>query len=177
MRHFAVSAIGRDRPGIVAGVARALLEHGVNVEDSQMGILRGHFAMVLVVSAPAETDTDRLSADLERAAESLDLEAIALSEVAPLDPAGATPDHTVTVYGADHPGILHAVAAALAELAVNITGLSTRLVGEEDRPLYVIIMEVVLGGTSLAEVERALEAVRTEQQVEVTIRPLEQDTL
>ena len=177
MRHFAVSAIGRDRPGIVAGVARALLEHGVNVEDSQMGILRGHFAMVLVVSAPDEADAGGLRADLEHAAESLELEAIALSEVAPLDPAAATPDHIVTVYGADHPGILHAVAAALAEHAVNITGLSTRLVGEDERPLYVIIMEVVVGETSLAEVERALGVVRTEQQVEVTIRPLEQDAL
>ena len=32
----AIRAIGRDRPGIVAGVTAVLLRHGVNVEDSQM---------------------------------------------------------------------------------------------------------------------------------------------
>ena len=50
MRHFAVSAIGRDRPGIVAAVSKVLLDHEGNIEDSQMTILRGHFTMTLIVS-------------------------------------------------------------------------------------------------------------------------------
>lgn len=33
MALHALSAIGRDRPGIVAAVTGLLLEHGVNVED------------------------------------------------------------------------------------------------------------------------------------------------
>ena len=48
----------------------------------------------------------------------------------------------ITVYGADHPGIVHAVSAALAERGVNITGLETRLAGAADSPLYVMIIEV-----------------------------------
>ena len=40
MTHFALTAVGRDRPGIVAAVSRALLDHSVNIEDSQMTILR-----------------------------------------------------------------------------------------------------------------------------------------
>jgi predicted amino acid-binding ACT domain protein len=31
---YALSAVGRDRPGIVAAVAEALVVDGVNVEDS-----------------------------------------------------------------------------------------------------------------------------------------------
>src|SRR5438094_166616 len=50
--HFAVSAVGADRPGIVAAVTGAFLEHGCNLEDTSMTILRGHFAMMLVVAAP-----------------------------------------------------------------------------------------------------------------------------
>ena len=37
----AVTAIGADRPGIVAAVTGVLVEHGANIEDSSMTILRG----------------------------------------------------------------------------------------------------------------------------------------
>jgi glycine cleavage system transcriptional repressor len=53
---LALSALGRDRPGIVAEVTGVLVEHGVNVEDSRMAILRGEFAMVLVLGAPEWVD-------------------------------------------------------------------------------------------------------------------------
>ena len=43
MRHYALTAVGRDRPGIVAGITAVLLAHEVNVEDSQMTILREPF--------------------------------------------------------------------------------------------------------------------------------------
>ena len=66
MRHFALSAIGRDRPGIVAGVTADLLAHAVNVEDSQMSILRGHFTLVLILGAGEEVDAQALRAQLER---------------------------------------------------------------------------------------------------------------
>ena len=56
MPHFALSAIGRDRPGIVAAVTGVLLGHGANLEDSQMTILRGHFTMTLVVALPNGAD-------------------------------------------------------------------------------------------------------------------------
>ena len=49
MARFAVSVFGRDRPGIVAAVSRVLADAGCNLEDTSMTILRGHFAMMLVV--------------------------------------------------------------------------------------------------------------------------------
>ena len=52
MPEFAVTAIGRDRPGIVAAISGALLELEGNIEDSQMSILRGHFAVMLIVKLP-----------------------------------------------------------------------------------------------------------------------------
>ncbi|MFL5868791.1 MAG: ACT domain-containing protein, partial [Thermoleophilaceae bacterium] len=56
MPHLALTAIGRDRPGIVAALSGVLLEHELNVEDSQATILRGHFSIVLVVAAPEGVD-------------------------------------------------------------------------------------------------------------------------
>lgn len=179
MRHLAVSAVGRDRPGIVAAVSRVLLERGLNVEDSQMTILCGHFTMMLVVSAPDELDEDALRAELDRVGESLGLETVSLADVEEIGPAAQpSPSHVVTVYGTDHPGIVHSVATALAEREVNITDLNTRLVSEGEQPLYAMMMEVELpSGLAAEELEESLGGVGREQGVEVSVRPLEQDVL
>ena len=180
MRHFAVSAIGRDRPGIVAAVSKVLLDHSGNVEDSQMTILRGRFTIMLIVSTPDGVDAERLETDLEQARGHLGLDALTLSEVTEIE-AGpeSPPSHIVSVYGVDHPGIVHAVSVALAEQQVNITDLTTRLVGgEEGEPLYAMMMEIALPpGASVESVEKPLREVGQRQGVELTIRPLEQDVL
>jgi glycine cleavage system transcriptional repressor len=176
--HLALTAIGRERPGIVAAVTGVLMEHGANVEDSQMAILRGHFTMTLVVSLPAGADPEALRADLDEVAKRLELDALTLSTVATTEDAGARPSHIVTVYGADHPGIVHAAAKALADRRWSITDLNTRLVDDGNGdPLYVLMMEVDLGADPGSELEDALAAVRDEQGVEVTIRELDDDQL
>ena len=180
VRHFAVTAIGRDRPGIVAAVSAVLLDHDGNVEDSQMTILRGHFTIMLIVSTADAVDVEGLEADLDRTGAELGLDAVALSEVSDAEPGEeAIPSHVVSVYGVDHPGIVHAVTSALATQEVNIIDLTTRLVGgDEGEPLYAMMMEVALPtGLSADTVEQSLRAVREEQGVDLTIRPLEQDVL
>jgi glycine cleavage system transcriptional repressor len=179
MRSLALSAIGRDRPGIVAGVSAVLLEHGVNIEDSQMTILRGHFAMTLVLALDEGADVESLRADLESCGGGLGLDAIALQ---PIDEEGGgdAPDasHIVSVYGVDHPGIVHAVAKALAERGWSITDLDTRVLGDASNPLYVMVIEVALpAGTDAGALEQAMGAVAEEQGVEITARPLEHDAL
>lgn len=181
MRRLALTAIGRDRPGIVAAASRVLLAHRANVEDSQMTILRGHFTMMLVVSVPEEADVATLRDDLDDVRGQLDLEAVLLSPLDDVDPAGeAVPSHIVTLYGADHPGILHAATAALAEHDVTITDLSTKLAGEGGGgpALYALMMEVAPPpGADAAALEAALRKVGEEQGVEVSLRPLDAETL
>lgn len=173
-------AVGVDRPGIVAAVSEVLLEHGLNIEDSQMTVLRGHFTTMLIVSGPPEADRAALSDALRDTGKRVGLEAIDVREVA--DVRGPQPEasHVVTVYGVDHPGIVHAVATALGDRDVNITDLNTRLLAPDDgdEPLYVMMLEVqVPDGMLAAALETALESVGQAQGVEVTIRPLEQDAL
>jgi glycine cleavage system transcriptional repressor len=179
VRHFALSAIGRDRPGIVAEISKVLLDQQANVEDSQMTILRGHFAMMLVLAVPDRVDTGRLAADLDAAAVRLGLEALSLRELGELDEGGPEPTHIVTVYGIDHPGIVHAAASTLAEREVDITDLHTRLVEEEEgEALYVLMMEVALPQDLAAgELDAALGEVSEREGVEVTLRELEPDVL
>lgn len=178
MRHLVVSTLGRDRPGIVAAVTGALLGHDLNVEDSQMAILRGHFTMVLVVSGSDALDPAGLRADLERVGAELGLEAVSVAEVT--DAAGALPDptHIATVYGADHPGIVHATAKAVAGAGCSITDLNTRLseaAGAE--PLYVLMMEIVAAAEQVEALQAALAETGRQEGVEVSLRELERDEL
>jgi glycine cleavage system transcriptional repressor len=180
MRHFALSGVGRDRPGIVAAVTEILLAHSLNIEDSHATILRGHFTMMFVVAAADDADVDSLGSDLAGVRERLGLEALALSELEDVDPAAEPPpSHIVTLYGADHPGIVHAATAALAERGVDVTDMTTKLAGEgEERPLYALMMEIALPeGADATELDAALARVGGEQGVEVSLRPLEQDAL
>jgi len=163
-----VSALGPDRPGIVAAVTRVLLEHGANIADSRMGLLNGRFSMMLVVSVPDGLPERRFATDLERVARELGLDAIHaeyVGEAAPATPA----THVVTVYGADHPGIVAAVTEALAGAGASVTDLQTRLAGE----LYVMTLEVSGGDGA----EEALRAVAEGEGLDVSVRAIETDVL
>ena len=178
MASYALSAIGRDRPGIVAEVAGTLLRHGVNLADSQMAILGGYFAMMLVLETSEMTNLEALRADLERSRDTLGLEAISLSEIDAAQARIDEPSHVITLYGADHPGIVNSVTAALAERGVNITDLDTHLVGEEPEPVYMMIFEVALpDGLSGNELEVFLREIAHEQKLELSVRALDQVAL
>ena len=168
MREVVVSALGPDRPGIVASVTGALLEHGLNIADSHMGRLSGRFSMMLICTAPDDLEDKRFLDDLAKAGIDAGLDVIFAHDVSD----GATapePTHIVTVYGADHPGIVHAMAAACSQHGANILDLETRLAGD----LYVMTLDVAAD----RDVSDALQAAAAEQGVEVTVRPFEAEIL
>jgi glycine cleavage system transcriptional repressor len=182
MTHFAVTAVGADRPGIVAAVTEAFVEQGCNLEDSSMTILRGQFAMMLVVDAPDGVGAGELESALAGPAAALDL----VVTVRPAANPGAGREEgvdepvswTVSVYGADHPGIVHGVASLLAARSVNIVDLSTRVVGSPDRPAYTMVLEVTLPpGADPRELERELGTKAGELGVTCRLHPSEADIL
>ena len=174
---LAVTAIGADRPGIVADVTGVLVAHGCNLEDTSMSILRGHFAMVLIVAAPDGVDAAALEDALAEGASDL---VVSVGGVGHQDQAAAAGGDawTVVVYGGDHPGIVHGVASALAALDVNIVDLSTRVGGGDERPIYSMVMEVeVPAGLGADELERRLDERARDLGVECSVHPSEADIL
>jgi glycine cleavage system transcriptional repressor len=177
MSEYAVTAIGRDRPGIVAAISGVLFELGGNIEDSRMSILRGHFAVMLIVELPPEVSRGRLEEDLETVRERLGLEGVSVSEVESV--AGGEGDgasHVLTVYGADHPGIVHRVASVLAERGVNVTDLSTQVSGAAE-PVYVMVMELAVPAGDETALGDALAAAGEALEVDVSLRPLAGEAL
>lgn len=178
MPHFAVTAVGADRPGIVAAVTGAFAEHGCNLEDSSMTILRGQFAMMLVVDAPAGVGAGELEAALAGPAADLDLVVTVRSAAEPPEVEPDIESWTVSVYGADHPGIVHGVAALLAERSVNIVDLSTRVVGTSEAPVYTMVLQVTLPPDGDPhQLQADLEAKAGELGVTCRLHPSEADIL
>lgn len=177
MRNFAIAVVGQDKPGIAAAVAAVLVRAESNIEDSRMTILGGHFTIMMLVAVPESADTGQLESDLENVRERLGLDAVMLRPVDDTSVEAPVPTHVLTVYGVDHPGIVHAVTTALAERSVNIEDLATR-VGGDEQAIYTLICEISLP-SGLAEVDltAALADVGSAQGVEVSLRPLERDVL
>lgn len=142
-----------------------------------MSILGGHFAVMLIVKLPDSVDRGRLDAALIEVQAELGLEATAVNEVDHIGAARPAASHVLTVYGADHPGIVHAVTSALAGKGVNITDLETRLTGSPESPLYVMMMELALDENDESDVEAELRRAGQESAVEVSLRRLEAEAL
>jgi glycine cleavage system transcriptional repressor len=172
-RGLVVSAVGLDRPGIVAAIAEPLASRGLNISDSQMGILRGHFVMTLVAESREAIDVESLRAELGEVGRDLGLEALAVQPLGAGAPASAdVATHTVSVYGADHPGIVASVARALADAQVNVVDLRTRL-GEDG--LYVMVMEVAAPAS--VDPAELLRSVAVDQAVDVAVAGADADVL
>lgn len=178
MARFALSAIGVDQPGIVAGVSGALVELGCNLEDSTMSILQGHFAILLVVSGPEALGAGNLEAALQPVVGRFEL----VAAVRPIDdaPSAAAPGvpYTVSVHGADRTGIVHAVTKALAEVGGNVVDLATHLIGDPDAPVYVMTLRVTLPDAAAAPAAEAHISEAAEVLgVHCTMHPDDADTL
>jgi len=174
--HVAVTAVGPDRPGIVAAVTGVLLQHGGNLEDTAMTRLGGHFAMVLVVEVPGDEGAEALETALARETSALDL-TVTVRPIADLDDAGDTgAPFAVTVHGADQPGIVHRVTSLLADHDANVVDLATRQITTDAGTGYVVLLEVLVPGDP-APLAQALDAVAAELGIDIHLRPDEADVL
>ena len=170
----AVTVVGTDQPGIVAGVTKTLYEVGCNLEDASSAILRGHFTMTLIVGTPGEMTAETLEYLLQHVAAQHSL-VVTVRPVEEVHARPIEPTHMVSVYGADKPGIVFRVAEALAGLGANITDLTSRVIEGDDQPVYALMMEIAVPDPDA--VTGALEALRQELGLEVSISALDTSVL
>jgi glycine cleavage system regulatory protein len=121
MATFILTVIGDDRPGLVSALSAPINAHEASWNRSQMSRLAGKFAGIVLVTV-ADERFDALAADLtaleaqglhvtlERTDEPVARESLRLH---------------LELLGADHPGIVAEVSAALAARDVSIEELTT----------------------------------------------------
>jgi glycine cleavage system transcriptional repressor len=122
-KYFVISALGKDRPGIVNQLSRAILDSGCNIEDSRMTVLGGEFALILMVSGHWGAIT-RLERQLPAVEQKLELTIQARHTEPRTDVKDMVP-YTVDVVSMDHPGIVHDIAEFFASREINIEEMST----------------------------------------------------
>lgn len=170
MNEYAVTVIGHDRPGIIADVAEILAALGLNLTDSTMTRLRGHFAMTLVCAGTVA------AAEIESALAPLTADRTLLVTVREvgeeLVEAPSGEHYVLTVHGADRLGIVAALSRTVAAAGGNITDLTTRLAGN----LYVVVAEVDASG-AMADLAAAIDQTAAELGVEATLRAGEADLM
>ena len=171
--HFAITIIGKDRPGIVAGTAEVLYRLGCNIEDSSCTMLGGEFAMILIISHRKPFSKSRLLEDFKAFGESMQLSVfvriLPKDEISYEIPSGEI--CMVSVYGSDQPGIVYRVTKELAARKINISDLNTKLIGTSEEPVYVLMLEAVLPKEiTVEDVGSLLEKLKKELNVEIGVR-------
>lgn len=145
--YFILSAMGKDRPGIVADVSEVIYECGGNIEDSSMSLLRNHFALLLLFSTEREEVNQKLPSALKR----LEWEKKLTVFYSPITFEEAYPKREeqtdrfkVTTSGVDHAGIVFKICRLLADRKVNIIDMETRRVlsAESGTPLFEMDMDI-----------------------------------
>ena len=179
-----LTALGQDRPGIVAGVTKVLFELGCNLEDSAMTRLEGEFAILVIFSGPSALAPARLERAFSPLSQCLKLvvhvKRLSRPETA-LRRKGSL--HRISVYGADRPGIVYRVSELLSRLRVNITDVTThrtagRARGRSVRPLYLMLLEIELPDRiSPRTLEHRLQTLAKRLHVDVSLRAAEADVL
>jgi glycine cleavage system transcriptional repressor len=174
-RWFVMSAIGEDRPGIVADLAEVIYECDCNLEDSRMTKLGTAFATLLLASGRGDDVGDRLAAACKRLEWEKRL-TVFVREVAgpePIPPSGRRYECTVT--GVDKAGIVATIARHLANEGANVTDLhsSLRPASGSGTPIYTLRVEIVVpADVPEARVRERLEAAAASLGVDVTLARL-----
>ena len=179
-RHIAISALGKDRPGIVAALSRVLFEEGCNIEDSSMTLLRGEFATILMVELPDDLTVAQLRRRITPTAAKLGLtftvRPLTISEDARQKPQG--PHYAIAVYGADKPGIVFGTTAFLARCKINITDVQTSISRGTSGPSYVMFLEVdIPSSVSAASLKLQLSSLAKKLKVTITLNRVDSPQL
>lgn len=150
LTYLVISALGRDRPGIVTALAKEILDNGCNIVDSRMTVLGGEFAAMLLVEGRWNTLT-RVEKSLPDLGKIHDL-LITAKRTEPRALDNHLLPYLVEVIAMDHPGIVHNLAEFFALREINIEDLATHTYAapHTGTPMFAVNMTIgVPSGTHI----------------------------
>ncbi len=180
--YFAISAIGNDRPGIVADLSELVYACGCNLEDSSSTILENQFAHLMIVSSSEPQAESRLSAGCKRLEWDRKLTVFfsPLKDVAWRKVRGEGNAWELKALGVDKAGIVCRVTRLLADHGMNIERMETSTHPSADTGTPVFRMRVLLWGPATLDPERLLgelEEMGNQLVVDITLKPVSDSAL
>lgn len=121
--YLVISALGKDRPGIVHDLSAFIYEHGCNVVDSRMTVLGGEFAIMQMISGNWNKIA-KIEDSLPEVARQLELTIIS-KRTEPRNTRNNLMPYSVEVISIDHPGIVNSISDFFSSREINIEELNT----------------------------------------------------
>ena len=173
---FIVSAVGRDRPGIVADLAQLVFDCEANLEDSRMTLLGNEFAAIMLCSGQGPDLEQRLAKGANR----LEWENRLTVFIRPLEgeprppvPAPGTRLYAIETQGMDRAGIVAGICRTLADHHVNIADLhSSSVPSPSGAAVYRMnVLAEVPDSLDQTRLAKALEERAAQLGVDVSLAP------
>ena len=170
-----LSALGPDRPGLVAEVTEYLSERGGNVEDSRMAVLGAEFGILLLVSGTGD-EIAAIEREVSLVTQKTGLTVISHRTKAPEEhrrTAGIP--CVITAEALDQEGIVRSVSRALCHVGVNIVSLETSAYEAPvtGSPLFRMEARIdIPAGITVGKVRKAMDEVAEAENLDIDVRSL-----
>ncbi len=115
---------GTDRVGLVDEITRSILLLGGNIETSRMARLGGEFAVLMLVALPSDKADSLQKTVTDLASRGYKVTTTPTDQNGTQAHQGWLP-YRIEVQGADHEGIVHNIAHALAQQGISIEAMDT----------------------------------------------------
>ena len=137
-----ISAIGRDKPGIVQAISKAILSCGGNIEESRMTTLGSEFASLMLVSGNWHT-LNRLETALDKLGGEDGL-SFAIRKTNERDIKADRLPYAVDVIALDQQGIVYELANFFSERNIEIADVATRryAAAHTGAPMFAVQMAI-----------------------------------
>ncbi|MBL8741559.1 MAG: hypothetical protein JNK04_10710 [Myxococcales bacterium] len=168
-----VTAVGIDRPGLVADLTQHVHAVGASLADSRMVNLRGHFALLALVEGAPDA-LAKLKGTLGAASKAIGLRIEFDEAFETTKPAMGGVPYRLKTYSMDQPGIVARLSELLRGHEVNVEELETRVESAPfaGTPLFLLEAVVTLPkGKSLRALRDDLHALGDAMGCDVDIDP------
>jgi len=164
---YMLTLVGKDQPGIVAGVTTALFDADCNLGETFMICLGKNFTVMMMVQG---RDTDVLRKALQPVVETMQL-ALHIDVIEPGLHQRLVPDVCILVHGADRAGIVSQVTSKAERAGLNILDLESDVGGSETDPIYILQIEGI-AQQGVDAIQQALAPLQANG-VKVDVHPIE----
>ena len=178
--NVAITATGKDRPGIICDLTGALFKAGGNLEDASMTILEGEFAMIFLASVDSQKAYQKLLKQLEllkRKGLAVTTKEIKRRLVRGEKHQANTSSWIISVLGKDRAGIVYHVSNAAAQHGLNITDLNSKIIGTGGKTGYALILEIDIPNKAgfSEKLNKSLQTLARKLSVTINLNPVDSE--
>lgn len=173
---FILTVVGKDHPGIVAGISNVLFEYGCNINELNQTVLSDEFAMILLLQPTRNINIDELDESLKKQCELLNVTHFLRSaSVIPATDTQSKKDRLIiTVLGSDKIGIIAGFTNVLANMNINIIDLSAKPYKIYDKTQYAVVARVeVENDFDILNLTKALDECANRLSVDIKVQSQE----